>query len=250
MPKLPLIAGGIVVLAVLAVTVYVALQQTGIITQAGASDDPKFITVSNETNDSFTVSWVTTKANQGAVLIPEQGLSFAESEQTKVHTVEVNGLKAATEYKFNVLSGTVTDNNDGESYTALTTRYAFEPDNQLIFGRVFGKESSIPLTEGFATLEADYNGLKTNKIYSLLNEQGGWQLDKSLLLRQDLTQKFDIEQKSLVTITIYSPELIDPVSRSYDLKLSETLQIYDIFLGEDVPWELPAIEDEAVTTEE
>ncbi len=241
------VLGIIAILAVLGLTVYIAIQRTQLLSEAGASEDPKFINVLNENADGFTIGWVTTKSTQGAILLPEEGLTFVEKEEkSKTHLIEITGLEAGKRYAFQVLSGTILDDNAGVNYEAFTTKYQFPVENKLLFGRIFGKDSVTPLSDGYVTIHAEVNGVTTNKIYSQLNEQGGWQLDYSLLLSKTLTQRFDVTQKALVTLSIYSPEITDPVTRSYDIKLSETLQITDIFLGEDVPWELPAIEDESI----
>lgn len=245
------VLGIIAILAVLGLTIYIALQRTQLLSEAGATEDPKFINVLNENADGFTVAWVTTKSTQGAVILPDENLTFVEKEEkSKTHIIEITGLQAGKRYAFRVLSGTVVDDNQGVNYEAFTTKYQFPIENKLLFGRIFGKDSITPLTDGYVTIHAETDGIITNKIYSQLNDQGGWQIDYSLLLSKILTQRFDVTQKALVTLSIYSPEIIDPVTRSYDIKLSETLQITDIFLGEDVPWELPAIEDESIQIEE
>lgn len=248
-PKFVLFIGGLAILTIVGLTVYLVLQQTQLLTEAGATEEPKFINVTNEKNNSFTVAWITTKATQGSVILPKENLTYSESERTKTHIIKIDGLKAGSKYEFQILSGTILDDNQGANYEAFTSKYVYAGTNQLIFGRVFGRVSTVPLTDGFITLQAEVNNTKSNKIISALNDQGGWQLDKSLLINQNLIDRYDINQRSLVTLTIYSPEIVDPVIRTYDIKLSETLQILDIFLGEDVPWELPAIEDQTVQTQ-
>lgn len=253
-PKIQLhqVLGIVAIVVVLALTVYIAIQRTNLLSEAGATTEPKFINVMNETSDGFTVGWITTKATQGTVTIIGEKRTFVEPEEkSKTHLIEVTGLKAGQRYEFEILSGTITDNNQGANYEAFTTKYDFAPSNKLLFGRIFGKDSLTPLAEGYVTISAEVNGARTNKVYSKLNEQGGWQLDYSELLNSTITNKFDTTQKALVTLTIYSPDITEAVTRSYDIKLSETLQITDVFLGEDVPWELPAVEDETMeeTTE-
>lgn len=249
-PKFPLFMGIIAILIIVPLTIYLVLQRTQLLSEAGANDEPKFITVANETDDGFTIAWVTTKATQGSVILPFEGLTIPGKANTKTHVIEVSGLEAGKRYLFKLLSGTVSDDNQGAYYEAFTSKIPATQDNQLIFGRIFGKESTTPLQEGFVTLFTETGGVRTNKIISRLNEQGGWQMDKSMLLNNSLTQPFDYTQKSLVTVTINSPEITEPVTRTYDVKLSETLQVLDIFIGENVPWELPAIEDESITTTE
>lgn len=218
-------------------------------TQAEATEDPKFITVSNENTGGFTVSWITTKETQGTITLINEGMTLAESGRGKVHTIEVNGLEEGINYKFSITSGTILDDNKGKYYDAFTSKVDPDAENKLIFGRIFGKESNTPLAEGFITLQAENNGIQSNKIISLLNDQGGWQLDKPTLLNNNLAQSFDTSTQALVTIGIFSPEITEPVYRTYDIILDETLQLTDIFLGEDIPWELPAIEDETIITQ-
>lgn len=242
----------ILVLLILGIgaTTYLVLQRTLFETQAEATEDPKFITVSNENTEGFTISWITTKETQGTVTLINEGLTFAETGRGKTHTIKIDGLEEGVNYKFSVRSGSILDDNEGKYYDAFTSKTEPTAENKLIFGRIFGKESTIPLSTGFVTLQVEINGTKSNKILSPLNDQGGWQLDKSELLNTDLAQGFDTSTQALVTLGIFSPEITEPVYRTYDIVLDETLQLTDIFLGEEVPWELPAIEDETITTEE
>mgnify|MGYP000844984569 CR=1 FL=1 len=235
-------------IAIVALTVYLALQGTQLFIEAGTTEVPKFINVVNENESGFTVAWITTKNTKGSVILPEEGLTYtSNNDNTRTHVVEVNGLKAGRRYSFQLLSGTIVDDNQGVYYEAFTAKNKFSIDNKILFGRIFGLENNTPLSEGYITIHTETNGLITNKVYSILNEQGGWQLDYSNLLTQSLTDKFDPSQKTLLTLAIHSPNIAETVTRSYDLILNETIQIPDIYLGEDIPWELPAVEDDVMS---
>jgi len=240
----------IFLLAAVALTTYLVLQRTIFQSEAGATEEPKFITVTNEREDGFTIAWITTKDTQGTVKLINENLTFAESEMGKTHIIEIDGLDSGSVYKFSITSGAEFDDNEGIGYEAYTTKVEPRSENKLFFGRIFGKDSTTPLKEGFITMQSEVNGDISNKIISRLNEQGGWQMDKSALMSTDLTREFNVSKSALVTLGIFSPEITDPVYRTYELTLAETLQIPDIFLGEDVPWELPAIEDETITAKE
>ncbi|MBU6289793.1 MAG: hypothetical protein KGS10_16665, partial [Chloroflexi bacterium] len=87
------------------------------------------IRIANVRDTSFTVSWVTDVATTGAIRWgPDDGTTPATvvadtrgaTATFTVHYVTVNGAKASTRYRLDVVSGTVTDTNAGTHHLVTT----------------------------------------------------------------------------------------------------------------------------------
>ena len=95
---------------------------------ADASQTPIKKRVTNVRDTRFTVTWVTTDSTVGQI---SYGTSTGELDQTAdddrgsdtegfVHHVTITGLLPNTSYYYEIVSGDITDNNDG-AYYAITT---------------------------------------------------------------------------------------------------------------------------------
>lgn len=123
--KIPTIIGLFVLIAGVGLGVLLVNRQQ--IFRLGAAPElvPKDVKVSNVTDDSFAVTWITDKAALGALSWGETGdVGTLATESTtnlqNVHSVTLTGLSEGRSYFFKINSGGVEFDNDGVPWSATT----------------------------------------------------------------------------------------------------------------------------------
>ncbi len=129
--RIPTLLGILLIMVGLGVTSF--LVQTGVITigQASPAEEPQNIRVTNITDTSFSVSYVTTSAAPGVVstgdtqalgqtVLDDRDQQSGAINSYKVHHVTIRNLKQTTKYYFSVVSGRDTYLQNGQPYEVVT----------------------------------------------------------------------------------------------------------------------------------
>ncbi|MBC8477036.1 MAG: carboxypeptidase regulatory-like domain-containing protein, partial [Dehalococcoidia bacterium] len=138
------------------------------------------IQVSNITDRSFTVSWITNVDTTGQVSYGTSGAMGDTADDDRggtteddTHHVTISSLVANTTYYFDVVSGVTTDDNSGAHYTVTTGPGLDFKMPEMISGTAYQMDGSTP-AEG-AIL---YATIGTSQVLSgLVNSNGTWGLN-------------------------------------------------------------------------
>lgn len=110
-----------------------------------ATSAPFYPAVTNVTDSSFVVSWLTADQEIGQVQLTDGGF-YADARGAvfsgKTHYVIVTGLVANSEYSFDVISGGTRYDNAGEHWTVNTGATLAPRSPDVIFGRVRNPDAS------------------------------------------------------------------------------------------------------------
>lgn len=189
--KIPTILGLIVL--ILGVAVGVVLVQNNQVFRLGASleEIPKEVKVTNITDTSFTVSWITQKPGPGFVSWGENESLGRTSQDDRdqavqtnssTHFVSIRGLKPKTKYFFKVASGGNSYDNNGIPYEVLTGPTLSTDKIDLISGSV--TTSTGAPADGvivYLTLGA------ASPVSALTNSSGNWFVSLSTVRTLDLS---------------------------------------------------------------
>ncbi|MBI2314776.1 fibronectin type III domain-containing protein [Candidatus Daviesbacteria bacterium] len=148
LPILLLIAG-------LVITVFLVLQQTKLFSKAGISDIPKGVKISNISDNSFTVSWVTEEAVPGFVVfgqaesLDKTALDDRDSggrNSRLTHHITLKDLTPTTVYSFKIGSGAKVYDNKGKLYTQTTAPVVSDtpPLPESLLGKVETADNKVP----------------------------------------------------------------------------------------------------------
>lgn len=180
--KLPTIL--VLMLLVLGVAVGVVLVQTRQVFKAAAdpSEIPQQVKITDITEKSFVVSWVTEKPTLGFIsygtsesLGTVANQKSPPSQNSLVHRVIIENLKPATNYFFKVGSGKNTFDKNGQPYQVKTAPgLSSIPQTDIIFGTV-NTPSGTPASG--AVVYATVPGATT--LSSLTDEGGKWTIPLS-----------------------------------------------------------------------
>lgn len=180
--------------------------------QAAPETKPQQIQISNITEKSFTVSWVTAEPATGF-------LSYGENSQTKyvardirdeisgdlksmyTHWVSVTGLKPNRVYSFIIKSADLSYDNNGSPFVVTTAPHTSEKQiNSSITelqGQVFTSDGQ-PGADAIIYLRAD----NLSPLSTLVNLSGDWSINLTQARTSDLTQAFQFG-KEFQTLEIF-----------------------------------------------
>ena len=210
--RIPTILGILLLLVGITAGVYlVELGPQSLTTRAGPEYTPSHVAITNITDHSFTVSWLTETLSLGFVRYGTSGTALdlsalddrtesEESDQTFItHHATVENLSPNTTYYFEIISGTGTTSftNNGEPYTA-TTASTFSPSvsADTAYGAVYFPDLSP--AEGalvYVTLEGG------SPLSSLVASTGTWGVPLSSMRTADLASTIQYDP-SETTLTI------------------------------------------------
>ena len=145
------------------------------------------VRTTNVRDTSFTVSWLTDVAGSGEVRYGTDPNHLNQTAYDKrggatsddTHYVIVNGLQPETTYYFDVVSGSVTDDNHGMHYQITTGPIVNLPSPDTVYGDVWQSDGSTPAsgTIIYITL-SDADGMGTTgqaaPLSALVDSNGDW----------------------------------------------------------------------------
>jgi hypothetical protein len=200
-----------IVLLVIGIVAGVFLIQTDKVFETSASPElsPKQVKITNITDKSFTVSWVTDQPSQGFISYGDsKSLGIVATQQsslpkasTTVHHTTITSIKPNTTYYFKVGANDQLFDNNGQLYqvkTGLQLQSAPQPD--IIFGNVVD-------TTGKALADAivyiTIAGVTPQS--ALTDSSGKWSLPLSTARNNNLSSFAVYNSDSLIEISVQSP---------------------------------------------
>lgn len=148
--KIPTIIGLLILFVGGGVGIFLVGTQTNFLPRASAEHAPKELKITNVTDRSFTVSWITdqsttgflrygTTVSLGSTIEDERDQLSGNTGNFRTHYVTVRGLTAGTKYYFKIGSGTsqrLYDNNGQPYQITLGPALAAPPNSQVASGTV------------------------------------------------------------------------------------------------------------------
>lgn len=165
---------------------YLVSQKTSLFSKAGISSVPKEVRISNLSDNSFTVSWITDSKVPGFVKfgknqsLQESALDDRDSggqNSRLTHHITLKNLEPSTTYYFKIGSGESLYEKEGKLYTQNTAPSTTEtpPLADPLFGKVVKSDNKIPaealiyLQPENGTVLSSYTREKGNFLITLTN---------------------------------------------------------------------------------
>ncbi|MFH1289091.1 MAG: fibronectin type III domain-containing protein [Patescibacteria group bacterium] len=191
---IPTLIGLFVLTVGIASGVFLIQERTGFLSKASPSTTPKQINITNITDSSFTVSWITDEKTTGFVKFgktdsldqiakDDRDQASGQTQEFLTHHATTRGLQADTDYKFRISSkGQLFDNN-GQSYQLRTAKKQTSntPQSDVAYGTV-ETESGSP-AEG-AIVYLSISGV--TKQSTLVKSSGSWVIPLNLAFSSNL----------------------------------------------------------------
>ncbi len=206
--KLPTIIGIIVLILGLGAGLILLQFRNNILFNLKASPDrdPKEVKVTNISDKSFTISWITDKTTVGYVVFGEtigslsQNAPDTDDSAKTSHSITLVGLKPTTDYYFKINSdGALKDNNGIAWKTKTGTTISTSTNTQIVSGSVV-TQTGQPLPDALVYLNTGSSSIISTKT----SANGNFVIPLSKLRNSDLSGYPVLTAKSLIEILVQS----------------------------------------------
>jgi hypothetical protein len=236
--KIPTLLGLITITIGTIITTYLVKGETVFRINAGPGQTPKNVEITNISDSSFTVTYLTDDKVLGTILYgsspstlenvvldDRDQLTQSVSKYT-AHSITVNNLEPETKYYFSINSGDENFKNDGIPFEINTgTTINSEPTDQIpVSGKAILPDGSPP-AEGLAF--ALLNG--SQKLSAIVKSDGNYTIPLNTLRTEDLNDYLKIEKDDVLTISVYSADM----SSDIDVNLSQISPVPVITLSKN-----------------
>lgn len=180
------------------------------------SSVPQNVFISNVTDHQAAISWTTTKATRGAVLISEDGRfpllpvfttvyrddgekNLSKSGFYNTHFVTIGKLKSDTKYKFRIYQDWKRV-YDGSFATGSTLESITTPNP--VYGRVLSEDKKTAVAGALVYLQAVSGASPSAFISTMTNTEGRWTLDLGNLRTTDFKDAFKVATSSAELVLV------------------------------------------------
>ncbi len=185
------------------------------------SGDIESITLANVTENSFTVSWISSALEEGSVLygesaddISNEALDTRDNLVTKgryyTHHVTVTGLTPETTYYYEIQSGGELYNDGGYPYELLTPETESSPP---AFYAVIGEISGSAKADSTIIAKITGTGGQSSLVSTDVGSDGTWSLSLGGVRTQDYTDYFTFTPEDTLELTVKTKG--NQLTRSY-----------------------------------
>lgn len=244
--RIPSLLGFFILLFAIGITSYLSGNNAIFLIRANPSNSPQNIKITNITDTSFTVSYITADKVSGIVLIGNEKESKTTVQDDKdkesktiggsykTHHITVKNLKPKTSYSFSIISGADTFLNKENLFEVKTTSLINTlSDERKISGKVLLSDGSSP-QEGIVYLNTD----NSQTLSTVIDQNGNYFFDLSSLRDQKLetyislnsTSSFSLyltngQEESNAKIVLDKIESIPVIhlSQNYDFETNDNL---------------------------
>lgn len=211
--KIPSLAGlGILVVGII-VTTFLVKGPTPFQIRANPSSDPQNILVTNISDSSFTVVYITVDSVIGTITYGENPDSLdkvnlddrdqlsQKINEYKAHSITVNNIAPNTQYYFTISSDGKTIKDNGQPFTAKTgPTISSSPSTQIpLAGKAISPDGKN-ISDGIIIVET----AGSQKISGIFRENGNYTIPLNNLRTADLSNYFNLDENSVITLNLTS----------------------------------------------
>jgi len=233
--KIPTILGLFILIGAVFAGTVLTNKNTNFMSKASGDCKPINPQVTNITNNSASISFVTESSCLSSLLIDNQTITNAailnDDQKSKIHYFDVNNLNSSTRYEYSLI-------NDGKTYKSSS--YQFEtasdpigsiPSSNLAWGRVF-----TPELKAASKVMVFINIPNASPLSALVTTSGNWNISLANSFNESKTSRFiPIDNVSEEIVVIDQEKQPTQINAS----TSQNDPIPDIILGQNQFSSLP-----------
>lgn len=198
--KIPTLIALLVLMVALVATAFATNFAQTIFTRASVTSAPQEVKISNVSDSTFSVSWITDEAVSGAVVAKAGTQGFAQpvlddrveastaNDKFFTHHVSLRFLQPATNYTFKIVSGS--KEYSDSKYTVTTPAKAAGNTTTIPAYGMVEKSAGVPLSGGIVYVTINGSSL----LSSLTKPSGSWLVPLNLARTADLSSLLSINQ--------------------------------------------------------
>lgn len=186
---------------------YLVSRQTNLFSRADISTAPQEVKISNISDNSFTVSWLTGKPTTGFIKYGSPALEetaqddrdLGSQEFRVTHHVTIKNLEPGKTYYYQIFSGQEVFDDQGKPFTQTTAPTTENPPAvpEPVFGTV-NKKDNTKATEALVYLEINGGSL----LSSYVRENGNWLITLNNARIKDLSDYISVDEAGLMNLEV------------------------------------------------
>jgi len=227
--KIPTILGLLLLFGGVITGVFLTNQQTGFISKASSNCQPKNPQITNITNNSASISFVTELSCLSSLSINNQtienGAVVSIDQKSKIHYFDVGNLTAVTNYIFSfIIDGKTYEESSYEFNTADNPNGPI-PSSNLAWGRVF-----TPELKAANKVIVFLNISGSTPLSAIVTSSGNWNISLANSFNESRTGRFTTTENNTEEIIV-----IDQDSQATQItgNTSNNNPVPDIILGQN-----------------
>ncbi|MFH0863564.1 MAG: Ig-like domain-containing protein [Candidatus Gottesmanbacteria bacterium] len=207
--RLPTLLGLFIIVVSLVSLVFLFKNARNLLSIATVDNEPAEVKITNISDNSFTISWVTLSKTSGTVnygedlslgniLADDRDQVAGQTTPYFTHHSTLRYLKPSTKYYFKIISGSGTYDNDGEPYI-VTTAPSVAASNQVfpVYGTIVNSDGS-PAVDAIVYLDIG----QSPPLSTLVKSSGSWLITLNNARTADLTQLAQIKESDKINIFV------------------------------------------------
>ena len=243
--RIPTLLSLILIVISIVITSFLVRRETSIVSRADITQTPQNVKITNISDKSFTISYITEVANIGSVNfgvdanLGQAGLDDKDQETglirpRRIHSFTLKNLKPKTTYFFAIVSGKNTFLENDVPYKATTapTPQITLQDQPVIQGKVILPTSIAP-EEALIYVNTE----KAQEISALSQSNGQYLLPLTSLLLKDLSYPVVLGEDDVIKITItdgkQNSSILLLAKQVKDIPVVTLSNDYDFILGKE-----------------
>lgn len=208
--RFPTILGLLVIVVSLVTVVFLFKNIRSLVSQATPDATPTEVKITNISESSFTVSWITAghvsgtinfseDSSLGNVATDDRDQISGTTGQYQTHHLTLRYLKPASQYYFKIISGGTTFDNNGEPYIVTTAPQISTTPGQIspAYGMVTKTDGS-PASGAIVYLNLD----RASPLSTLVKSSGSWLITINNARTTDLADYIKITGSEKLTIFV------------------------------------------------
>ena len=220
--KIPTLLGILVIAIGLGITTFLVNQTSFFGIKASPSKEPQNVRITNITDISFSVSYITDDSVAGSISygtstdVNQKALDDKDQQSGNVanhniHNITLTSLSPKTTYYFNITSGDqVYENNNAPFQVTTGPPLSENPSDQKpITGKVILSDGTIP-SEGILYVTTD----NSQVISATIKSDGTYILPLNSLRNSDLSSYYNFNQNTILKMLVFGDSLTSNVTLS------------------------------------
>jgi hypothetical protein len=220
--KIPTLLGLLIISIGLVVTTFLANQTSLFGINANPSKEPQNVRITNITDTSFSVSYITNDSVTGSIAyglntnVNQTALDDKDQQSGnvinhKIHNITLTKLSPKTTYYFNITSGDKSYGNNNVPFQITTgpTLSQNPSDQNPITGKVILSDGSFP-QEGILYVTTD----NSQVISATVKSDGTYMLPLNSLRNSDLSSYYNFNQNTMLKLLVFGDSLTSNVTLS------------------------------------
>jgi len=227
--KIPTILGLLFLFGGVIAGVFLTNQRTGFISKASSSCQPKNPQITNITNNSASISFVTESSCLSSLSINNQtienGAIVSADQKSKIHYFDVGNLTAATNYIFSFIIDGKTYEEPSYEFDTASDPSGLIPSSNLAWGRVF-----TPELKAANKVIVFLNIPGSTPLSAIVTSSGNWNVSLANSFNESKTGRFTTTKNNTEEIIV-----IDQNSQATQItgNTSNNNPVPDIILGQN-----------------